>query len=127
MDVLNADVLIATLAQAAKGFGLHSIGAEQATGGRAQGRHSPLAAVATSKPDMAAVWAQAIWTVKAPSISSLGAAASIMANAALTAISEMPLPGRRAGCVGAEKTCDACPQAVDGALGGLSGPLLYCP
>ena len=44
---------------------------------------------------MAAVCVQAICTASAPSISSLGWAASIMANAAFTAISEMPPSGRR--------------------------------
>jgi hypothetical protein len=45
---------------------------------------------------MVAACVQAIWIAKAASISSLGAAASIMASAAFMAISEIPLQGNLA-------------------------------
>ena len=45
---------------------------------------------------MAAVCVQAIWTASAPSISSFGAAASIIASAALMESSEIPPKGERA-------------------------------
>ena len=45
---------------------------------------------------MAAVCVQAIWTASAPSISSFGAAASIIARAALMWVSEMVPKGERA-------------------------------
>ena len=45
---------------------------------------------------MVAACVQAIWIAKAASISSLGAAASIMASAAFKATSEIPSHGNRA-------------------------------
>ena len=46
--------------------------------------------------NIAAVWQQAIWTVSAPSSSSAGAAASIIARAALIWVSEIVPKGARA-------------------------------
>src|SRR5260370_28703685 len=46
-----------------------------------------------ARTDIVAAWVHAIWIAKAASISSLGAAASIMASAAFKAISEMPPHG----------------------------------
>jgi hypothetical protein len=45
---------------------------------------------------MTAVCVQAIWTAGAPTISSFGSAASIMARAAFKAVSEIPPQGNQA-------------------------------
>ncbi len=65
---------------------------------------------------MAAVCVQAICTASAPSISSFGAAASIMASAAFKEVSEIPLPGNwAAACswikVTFTKSLDVVPSA----------------
>ena len=66
---------------------------------------------------MAAVCVQAIWTASAPSISSFGAAASIIASAAFIDTSEMPPKGERhAACIWNSaafvKSLDVVPRAL---------------
>src|ERR1700730_14764537 len=66
---------------------------------------------------IAAVWVQAIWTASAPSISSLGAAASIIASAAFIESSETPPQGERAAaCIWNKeaftKSLDVVPRAL---------------
>ena len=77
---------------------------------------------------MVAVCVQAIWTASAPSISSFGAAASIMASAAFKAVSEMPLNGSRAAASSCNK--EALTKALDvvpSALLSLSHQALVSP
>src|SRR5271154_570938 len=66
---------------------------------------------------MAAVCVQAIWMASAPSISSLGAAASIIASAEFMASSEIPPQGeRQADCIwnneAFTKSLDVVPRAL---------------
>ena len=77
---------------------------------------------------MAAVCVQAIWIASAPSISSFGAAASIMASAAFKAISEIPLYGNRAAaCSWNKETLTKALEGVPSALLSLFHHSLVSP
>ena len=50
VDVLDADILIPAVAQAAKGLDLDRVGLEQSTSGRCKRRHPALGPAAASEP-----------------------------------------------------------------------------
>ena len=116
MHMFDADKLVPAMTQAPKNFHLHRIRFHQTSGGRPEQCNSPLRSKSTiqlGEDRHSGCGVQAIWTASAPSISSVGAAASIIARAALTCVSEIVPKGERpqqAATRGVHEVAGACAE-----------------
>jgi hypothetical protein len=119
VDVLDPNVLLAPVPEPSKNLDLCRIGFQQPCRGRSKGCDSsfgPVSPPSLARTDIVAACVHAIWIAKAASISSFGAAASIMASAAFKAISEIPPHGNRAAACNCNreaftKSLDLVPRA----------------
>jgi hypothetical protein len=99
VHMLNADKLLPAVTQPSKNLYLGCISPikRAAADPNATTRRSDVKGMSSlARTAIAAAWVQAIWTASAPSISSLGAAASIIASAPFIESSETPPQGERA-------------------------------
>jgi hypothetical protein len=120
MDVLDADKLLPAVTQASKNLNLGCISPHQPGRSRFERpirRSVPNPLSSLARTAIAAVCVQAIWRASAPSISSFGAATSIIARAALIWVSETVPYGERAAACSCNKealtkSLDVVPRAL---------------